>query len=816
MPGSRRANRAHRAGGPAHRAQDGDAAAGLSAADLSVPGPGEELIAHLTPVLATLDQLDRGEATDRPAGPVGSGSSAPPSPGPGIPVARLPNDPRAVRAEEGDLLLELFDAQVASRWLDVAARRMRAAGQGFYTIGSSGHEANAAVALGLRRDDPALLHYRSGAFYLARSGQVHPEPAAGASARRLDGIMDVALGLAASAHEPIAGGRHKVFGHPELAVIPQTSTIASHLPRALGVAWAIGRQRGLPARLRRRLAWPDNAVVVASFGDASANHSTAAGTINSARWAGRQGIPLPLLLVCEDNGLGISTRTPPGWIETLFADAPGLEYCTDDGEDPVVCLRTARAAVELARDHKVPVLLHLSCVRLGGHAGSDVETAYRTSSEITTDLLRDPVAATMRALVVRGVLAADEVRRRWAQRRDEVGEAVAEALRRPRLTSLAEVQAPLAPRRPEQVAVEAARAAGPDERRRVFADKLPEHEGAMTLAAAINRTLLDAGAARAGLLVLGEDVARKGGVYGVTRGLLRKLGASRVIDTVLDEQTVLGLALGAGVSGLLPVPEIQYLAYLHNAIDQIRGEAATLQFFSQGAFRNPLVVRVAALAYQKGFGGHFHNDNAIAALREIPGVVIACPAHPSDAPAMLRTCLAAATVDGTVSVFVEPIALYHERDMLRPGDDAWLGQYQPPEVWPMAHVPIGRAATWGDGTDLAIATFGNGLRMSLQTAAVLAEQGYGVRVVDLRWLAPLPVADVLRAAQACGRLLVVDETRRTGGVAEGLITGLGEAGYTGAMARVTGADSFLPLGEAANLALVQQGDVEAAALRMLA
>ena len=554
MPGSRRANRAHRASGPAHRAQDGEAAAGLSAADLSVPGPGEELIAHLTPVLATLDQLDRGEATDRPAGPEGSESSVPRSPGLGIPVARLPNDPRAVRAEEGDLLLELFDAQVASRWLDVAARRMRAAGQGFYTIGSSGHEVNAAVALGLRRDDPALLHYRSGAFYLARSGQVHPEPAAGAAARRLDGIMDVALGLAASAHEPIAGGRHKVFGHPELAVIPQTSTIASHLPRALGVAWAIGRQRGLPARLRRRLAWPDNAVVVASFGDASANHSTAAGAINSARWAGRQGIPVPLLLVCEDNGLGISTRTPPGWIETLFADAPGLEYCTDDGEDPVACLRTARAAVELARDHKVPVLLHLSCVRLGGHAGSDVETAYRTSSEITTDLLRDPVAATMRALVVRGVLAADEVRRRWAQRRDEVGEAVAEALRRPRLTSLAEVRAPLAPRRPEPVAVEAARAAGPDERRRVFADKLPEHEGGLTLAAAINRTLLDAGAARAELVVLGEDVARKGGVYGVTRGLLRKLGASRVIDTVLDEQTVLGLALGAGVSRAAPGP----------------------------------------------------------------------------------------------------------------------------------------------------------------------------------------------------------------------------------------------------------------------
>ena len=91
------------------------------------------------------------------------------------------------------------------------------------------------------------------------------------------------------------------------------------------------------------------------------------------------------------------------------------------------------------------------------------------------------------------------------------------------------------------------------------------------------------------MLVFGEDVARKGGVYGVTRGLLGRFGAGRVFDTVLDEQSILGLALGAGLAGLLPVPEIQYLAYLHNAADQIRGEAATLSFFSQGQYRNPMV-----------------------------------------------------------------------------------------------------------------------------------------------------------------------------------------------------------------------------------
>ncbi|MCE3274230.1 MAG: putative branched-chain alpha-keto acid dehydrogenase component, partial [Propionibacteriaceae bacterium] len=123
---------------------------------------------------------------------------------------------------------ELFRAQATSRHLDFVARELQREGRGFYTIGSSGHESNAMVAMGLRHSDPALLHYRSGAFYLARAHQVP-----GATP-----VRDVLQGLMGLADEPIAGARHKVFGHPDLAVIPQTSTIASHLPRAVGLAIA--------------------------------------------------------------------------------------------------------------------------------------------------------------------------------------------------------------------------------------------------------------------------------------------------------------------------------------------------------------------------------------------------------------------------------------------------------------------------------------------------------------------------------------------------------------------------------------------------
>ena len=190
-----------------------------------------------------------------------------------------------------------------------------------------------------------------------------------------------------------------------------------------------------------------------------------------------------------------------------------------------------------------------------------------------------------------------------------------------------------------------------------------------------------------------------------------------MFDTLLDETSILGLALGTAVSGFVPMPEIQYLAYLHNAEDQLRGEAATLQFFSQGQYRNGMVVRIAGYGYQKGFGGHFHNDDSIAVLRDIPGLVIASPARPDDAAAMLRTCVAAAKVDGCVCAFLEPIALYHTRDLYEDGDDLWLAR---PTT---DHVPLGSARTYGDGRDLTILTWGNGLRMSLRVARRLEGRG---------------------------------------------------------------------------------------------
>ncbi len=270
---------------------------------------------------------------------------------------------RAGSALTGTRCLEIFGSQLASRRLDLAARVLRRQGKGFYTIGSAGHEANAFVAGVLRPTDPALLHYRSGAFLVERARQVPGQ----------DPIRDTLLGVVAAADEPIAGGRNKVFGSEPLAVIPQTSTIGSHLPRAVGLAFAIGRV----ARLGVAARWPSDALVVCSFGDASANHSTAAGAINTACHCAYQRLPPPLLLVCEDNGIGISVRTPPGWIEAAYGHRPGLKYFSADGWDPPAVYAAAAEAAAWARERRQPAFLHLRVVRLMGHAGSDAESACR-------------------------------------------------------------------------------------------------------------------------------------------------------------------------------------------------------------------------------------------------------------------------------------------------------------------------------------------------------------------------------------------------------------------------------------------------------
>lgn len=687
-----------------------------------------------------------------------------------LPAGRAPAGPLAP-----ETAVQAFRAGVLTRALDRQSRAMQRVGQGFYTIGSSGHEGLAAVALALRPTDMAFLHYRDAAFQIARAGQVPGQTPA----------WDMLLSFASSSEDPISGGRHKVLGSRDLFIPPQTSTIASHLPKAVGAAYSIGAAR---RHKPEHQILPDDAIIYCSFGDASANHSTAQGAFNTAQWTSYQSVPLPLLFVCEDNGIGISTKTPKGWIEATFSARPGLKYFKADGLDIYDTFRVASEAAAYVRDRKKPAFLHIGTIRLYGHAGADVPTTYLPREEVEAEEANDPLLHSVRLLDQAGIMTLEQALEIYTETNARVVRVADQAITRPRLKTAEQVMASIIPpKRP----CAPTNGPTPEARAAAFGGDLKAMEEPQIMSRLINWALTDLMLTHPEVVMMGEDVGRKGGVYGVTQKLHARFGPDRMIDTLLDEQSILGLAIGMAQNGFVPLPEIQFLAYLHNAEDQIRGEAATLSFFSNGQYTNPMVLRIAGLGYQKGFGGHFHNDNSVAVLRDIPGVILAVPSNGADAAMMLRECVRLAREEQRVVVFLEPIALYPMRDLHADKDGQWMRRYPDPSQV----IPLGQVGVEGTGTDLAIVTFGNGVYLSNQALPQIKTAGIKTRIVDTRWLSPLPKEALTAAVQGCKHILIVDETRHSGGVAEALMAHFHETTES-KLARLTATDSFIATGPA--------------------
>lgn len=677
-------------------------------------------------------------------------------------------------------LIDLFESQVMSRHLDFQSRIMQKQGQSFYTIGSAGHEGNAACALAFRPNDMAFLHYRSGAFVIQRSKQVPDQ----------NPLYDMLLSFAASSDDPISGGRHKVLGSKSLFIPPQTSTIASHLPKAVGTAFSISLSR----KVTVDNVLEKDGVVVCNFGDASSNHSTAQGAINAAAWAAFQSVPIPIVFICEDNGIGISTATPKGWVQANFQHRAGLHYIQCDGLDLLDTYHKTQQAIEIARKQRKPVFLHMRTVRLLGHAGSDSEFTYRSNAYIEDTEAHDPLLFSAALLLKHDCLQGQQIIDLYKDIEKTVEEISQIVITKPKLTSAAQIKRSIIPPKLSKPYLNTVTKA---QRDALFSHEKHNLTKKQHLAKLLNWTMLDLMAQQQNIVMCGEDIGAKGGVYNVTSKLADKFGPQRIINTLLDEQSILGMAIGLAHNGFLPMPEIQFLAYVHNAEDQIRGEAATLPFFSNGQFTNPMVIRIAGLAYQRGFGGHFHNDNSFAVFRDIPGLIIACPSNGADAVEMLREAVRLAQEEQRVVIFIEPIALYMKKDLHQEGDALWSFDYlQPSEAKP---IKTGQLGVYGKGKDLCIISYGNGYYLSRQAEKILAESDIHCTVIDLRWLAPLDEKAIVKAIGNIKNVLIVDECRQTGSISEAIITLLLEhdkAFSNRQVERLTAHDSFIPLGAA--------------------
>jgi len=738
------------------------------------------------------------------------------------------------RPELRESLRQIVVAQLLSRRLDQVARRLRKDGYGFYTIASSGHEGNALIAAALRYGDPAYLHYRSGPFMAVKALQGADSMLEGAKRY----ILDTIRSFTASVDDPVSRGRHKVWGCAESFVVPQTSTIASHLPKAVGAALAVDRirrrkkirnisrngrsitdkgrsdnvsddLRHVPKHLGR------DAVVVCSFGDASFNHSTAQGALNAASQTAHRGIRLPLLFVCEDNGIGISVSTPTDWISSAAGRFSAIQYVRVSGSDLIQGYLRILEAVEKIRETGKPVFLHLKTERLFGHAGSDFELGYRTIKEIEEVESRDPLLKVASLAVSSEVFLPRELQDIDRKILEEVKAVEMACSTYPKLGTSIEVRAALmgTGKSESNVSRNGFTSSIRANRIKLF-DRLPEDESSRHMAVLINWCLRDLLIEYPESLIFGEDVGRKGGVYHVTDGLQSVFGVGRVFDTLLDEQSILGLAQGYAQLGYLPIPEIQYLAYVYNALDQIRGEACSMQYFSDGKFSNPMVIRIASFAYQKGFGGHFHNDNGFASLREIPGLLIAVPSRGEDAVDMLRTSMHVARQSGRVVAFMEPIARYMTKDLYEKGDRLWSDKYSSPIGAKIQKVGAGRIYIDHQVLEknILIITYGNGTYMSLRAARTFRQGAaqVGVIVYDLRWLTEYDQTALMEVVNQAQGILIVDEGRRTGGVWESLAAQIAiEAENKCLVDVVVGEDVYIPLGPAANLVLPTEDKIVA-------
>jgi 2-oxoisovalerate dehydrogenase E1 component beta subunit len=315
---------------------------------------------------------------------------------------------------------------------------------------------------------------------------------------------------------------------------------------------------------------------------------------------------------------------------------------------------------------------------------------------------------------------------------------------------------------------------------------------------AIHDTLHEQMAADDRIVMLGEDIATRGGVFRVTQGFLEEFGERRVLDTPLAEGAIIGVAAGMAMHGLLPVAEIEFADFIHPAFDQIVSEVARMRYRTNGDFGLPMVIRAP---YGGGVHGALYHSQSIEAFYgHVPGIKVVVPSTPSDVTGMLRAAIA----DPDPVLFLEHKRTYR----LIKGD-------VPDEQFV---VPIGTADVKREGDDLTVIAYGLMLHLCLEAAARLADlEGVSAEVVDVRTISPLDTATILASVRKTGKAMVVYEDNRTYGAGAEIVAAIAEEAMfdlDGPIVRIGGPD-VPAMGFATNLEHAFLPDSDLIAARML-
>ena len=719
----------------------------------------------------------RGTGPDPGDGPVGAAAAGPGN-GRRTDQARHP-----LRRFAPDELVEDFRLACLSRALDDREILLQKQSRVFFQISGAGHEILLlALARSLRPAyDWFFPYYRDRALVLGLG--VTP--------------LSIMLEAVGSSLDPASGGRQMPchWGDVSRNIVTQSSPTGSQCLPAVGCAEAgryIVRRPGLPGCSAR-----GDEVTYVSMGEGATSEGEFWESLNTACR-----LHLPTLFVVADNGYAISVRAAdqsPAPVAELVRGFRGLAITRMEGWDYASCRSKGARAVARVRAGEGPGLVHARVTRPYSHSSADSQAKYRDAGELAAEQAHDPIDAFERDLVAAGILTPDEAARLRAEARDSASRAADEALAAPRpdpatVTDNVVRLPPLPEPEPEPAPA-------------------PDATEPVVMAEAIRLTLHDLLAGDERIRVFGEDVADaddevldhvegKGGVFGVTRGLQRRFGSARCYNTPLSESNIVGRGIGQAIRGLKPCAEIQFFDYIWPAMQQLRSEAATTRWRSNGDFRCPLVVRVAIGGYLTG-GAIWHSQSGESIFAHIPGLLVAFPSRARDAVGLLRSAFAA---DDPV-LFLEHKHLYRQRYAADPVPHAgWV-------------LPFGRATVVRPGRDLTIVTWGATVQKSLVAAGSLEGEGCSVEVVDLRTIAPWDHDLVGESVQRTGRLLVVHEDTLTAGFGAEVaawVAGNCFWALDAPIARVTATDTFVAYEPSLEEAILPQVDDIVTAARGLA
>jgi 2-oxoisovalerate dehydrogenase E1 component len=615
-----------------------------------------------------------------------------------------------------DDLVGMYRTILTARVLDQKIWALNRMGKAAFVVSGQGHEGvQVGSAWAVRaRHDIVLPYYRDTGVMLTLGMTVE----------------QILLAVLARADDPNSGARQMPnhWGWPEGNVITGSSPIATQLPHAAGLAYA-SKLRG------------EDRVAVSYFGEGA----TSKGDFHEAlNFAGIH--QLPMVFVCENNGYAISVPMASESAVDDVADrahAYGFGGVIVDGNDPLDVYAAVHSAVRHARRGDGPTLVECKTYRYLAHTSDDDDRTYRTPQEVEAWRKKDPVRRITQYLIEQRLLSEADEERVEAEVKAEVDAAAkaAEASAAPAPAS-AYTRVFAQPLRPVPGAPEGAS----DPTTTPVAMAMPEATTERNVVDTVRWTQQRLMATDERVVVLGEDVGPRGGVFRATDGLAAEFGDGRVVDTPLAESSIIGIGIGLALAGLRPIAEIQFADFIHSGFDQLVSEAARIHYRSNGGFSVPLVVRAP---WGGGVHGALYHSQAIeATYAHIPGLKVVVPSTPADVCGMLRS----AVEDADPVLFLEHKKTYRLISGPVPDDDGW-------------RVPIGLAEVARAGDDLTVVTYGLHRHLCLEAAQVLAdEDGASIEVVDLRTISPLDRDTVLASVARTSRCLVVHEDNVSFGV----------------------------------------------------